>query len=66
MRLLINGEVQEMPNGISLGELLQHLRLSHSGVVVERNGDIVPREELPTLPLTEGDRLEIVRLVGGG
>ena len=50
----------------TLGALLEELRLSPSAVVVERNRDIVPRESLRDLVLADGDRLEIVRLVGGG
>ena len=46
--------------------LLETLRLPLSGVVVERNREIVPREALRDLALNGGDSLEIVRLVGGG
>ena len=66
MRLMINGQERDCAEGSTLGALLEELRLSPSAVVVERNRDIVPRESLRDLVLAEGDRLEIVRLVGGG
>ncbi len=66
MLLIINGQKQEHADGITLGALLETLRLPLSGVVVERNREIVPRAALRDLALTGGDSLEIVRLVGGG
>ena len=66
MRLTINGQERDCAEGSTLGALLEELRLSPSAVVVERNRDIVPRESLSYLVLADGDRLEIVRLVGGG
>ncbi len=66
MRLMINGQERDCAEGSTLGALLEELRLSPSAVVVERNRDIVPRESLSDLVLADGDRLEIVRLVGGG
>ncbi len=35
-------------------------------VVVELNGEAVPPSEFATRTLTDGDRLEIVRIVAGG
>jgi thiamine biosynthesis protein ThiS len=35
-------------------------------VVVERNGEPVPRWELAATVLAEGDQLELVRAVAGG
>ena len=52
-----------------LGELLALLEergLRSDRVAVERNGAIVPRAEFAATVLEAGDRLEIVRFVGGG
>jgi len=35
-------------------------------VAIERNRDIVPRDQWDAVSLQEGDRLEIVHFVGGG
>lgn len=43
----------------SLGVDLQHIAVAHNGMVLRR-------EELPQVVLSEGDRVEIVRAVGGG
>ncbi len=66
MQLVINGQEQCRTDGITLGALLEELQLPPARVVVERNREIVPREALHDLALTDGDHLEIVRLVGGG
>ncbi len=50
----------------TVGELLQQLQLAESQVAVELNGTIVARESFSTTLLATGDRIEIVRFVGGG
>ena len=66
MRILCNGEEQEVRAGITLIELLQELDLNPDTVVAECNGTIVRREEYDTLVLPENGRLELIRFVGGG
>ena len=66
MIITINGQEQEFGDGMTLTALLDALNLPASGVVVERNRDIVPRDAMSGTVLSDGDKLEIVRLVGGG
>ena len=66
MRILCNGEEQEVRAGITLIELLQELDLNPDTVVAECNGTIVRREEYDTLVLPADGRLELIRFVGGG
>jgi sulfur carrier protein len=66
MILILNGTPTEVPALASLAELSGWLKLPAFGSAVELNGRVVPRREHPATPLAEGDRLEIVRLVGGG
>jgi sulfur carrier protein len=66
MRIICNGEEQEVRAGITLIELLQELALNPDTVVVECNGAIVRREEYDNLVLPADSRLELVRFVGGG
>lgn len=66
MNLTVNGEPREAPPGCTLGSLLQTLALGEQRVAVERNGSIVPRSLHATTRLDEGDRIEIVRAIGGG
>ena len=66
MRLLLNGKDREAPDLATVAELSAWLDLPAFGSAVELNGAVVPRAEHARTPLREGDRLEVVRLVGGG
>jgi thiamine biosynthesis protein ThiS len=66
MILTINGEKKEIPAGLTLAGLLQHLQLVPDQVAVERNREVVSRGRWSDSLLQEGDVLEIVHLVGGG
>lgn len=66
MRLVVNGEERSVPEGTTIAGLLERLELDPGAVVVERNREIVSRDDVGEVRLEEGDRLEIVRFVGGG
>lgn len=66
MRLLINGEARDTPDLVTVADLACWLGLPAFGSAVELNGAVVRRADHATTPLAEGDRLEVVRLVGGG
>ena len=66
MEIEINGERREVPDGSSLGGLIEQLRLAPERLAVELNREVVPRVEWPQRVLSEGDRVEIVHFVGGG
>ena len=62
----VNGDEREVPAGLSVAALLEHLGLHPRMVVVERNGDILRRESLDASPVEPGDSYELVHFVGGG
>lgn len=66
MELTINGAARQLPAGSSVQNLLEALDLSSGRLAVELNGEIVPRSEFDRRLLDEGDRVEIVRAIGGG
>lgn len=66
MRIVVNGEERSVPDGTTIAALLGELGLESGAVVVERNREIVARDDVEAVRLEEGDRLEIVRFVGGG
>ena len=65
MRIEVNGEHREMESGTIL-DLVETLGLNPKKVAVERNLEIVPRSLHGETALSDGDRIEIVQLVGGG
>jgi sulfur carrier protein len=66
MKLTVNGEAHEVPDGVTVQALLRHLTLEEGPVAVEVNQTIVPRADHPARKLAAGDVIEIVHLVGGG
>ena len=66
MRITVNGEAVEHPDGLTVAALVDRLGLEVQRVAVEHNRRIVPRSRYLQTPLAEGDQLEIVTLVGGG
>lgn len=65
MKISVNGNPTDVPDGLSVADLVKHLGLS-GPVAVERNREVVPRAEHTETRLAEGDSLEIVHFVGGG
>ena len=66
MKITINGELREIPDGLSVAALLQHLEMTAERVAIERNLDILPRAKWQETMVQPDDRFEIVHLVGGG
>ena len=66
MKMIVNGETREAPDSVTLTEYLAGLNLRPQMVVVERNGEIVPRDQYTGTALAEGDVLEIVQMMAGG
>ena len=66
MQVTINGEGRVLPAPMSIDQLLKDLGLDPQKIAVERNLEIVPRSLYPETTVKAGDRLEIVKFVGGG
>ena len=66
MMLIVNGERQDVPDGLTVRGLVEHLGLTDGPVAVECNREVVPRAEHATTALAAGDVVEIVHFVGGG
>ncbi len=65
MTLTINGEARAT-EAATISEFLAAINLPLQMVVVEHNGEIVPREHYGEQPLREGDTLEVVQMMAGG
>jgi thiamine biosynthesis protein ThiS len=66
MTVTINGERREIPDGLNILALLEHLGMSSGRVAIERNLDILPRARWQETQVESHDRFEIVHFVGGG
>ena len=66
MKVIVNGEPRHIDERATLASLLEQLEFAAKHFAVEVNFEVVPRREHTEYLLQDGDRLEIVSLVGGG
>ena len=66
MKVEVNGTSREFVAGGSVLALLVELEIDPRMVVVERNREIVRRDDLDGVQVDDGDRFEIVQFEGGG
>jgi sulfur carrier protein len=66
MRVHVNGEAREVPEGTTVAGLIAQLGMGAGPVAVERNREVVPRADHATTVLAADDHLEVVHFVGGG
>lgn len=67
MLLMINGKSTELTDdNRTLADLISLPEWSGRLMIIERNGEIVSKENYKDTLLSEGDRIELVHFVGGG
>lgn len=66
MSITLNGEPRTLSPAASVRDLILELGLDEDAVAVERNRAIVRRMHWAETVLRSGDRIEVVRFVGGG
>jgi sulfur carrier protein len=66
MQIIVNGQPRSVGDDATVASLLDELNLAGKPIAVEANLELVPRQRHAEHRLAEGDRLEIVTLVGGG
>ncbi|MFG0326720.1 MAG: sulfur carrier protein ThiS [Phycisphaerales bacterium JB037] len=66
IRIILNGEERPFTTGQTVADLLREVGLASLPCAVEVNGEVVPKRSHPEQTLAEGDRIELVTLVGGG
>lgn len=67
MKVVINGIEKVIPSDVTnIHLLLEHLKIGEKKAVVERNGNILTKDEHEKETIENGDRIEIVHFVGGG
>ncbi len=66
MNIALNGQSRQIADAATVAQLLDELKLAGKPVAVEVNHELVPHTLHGTHRLAEGDRVEVVALVGGG
>jgi len=65
-KIQLNGDPYEISDGTNLNELLNKLKIQKNKVAIEVNGEIVEKNKYPNLILNKGDKVEVVKFIGGG
>ena len=67
MKVVVNGEVRQLREGVTLAQILEQFGLaSKSGVAVAVNEAVVPGGALGDYRPNDGDAIEIINAVAGG
>ena len=66
MTITVNGEPMELPEGLTIEGLLEQLKVRREYTAVALNREVWPKSRYGDTVLGEGDRVEIVRPMGGG
>jgi thiamine biosynthesis protein ThiS len=66
VRISVNGKPMEVKHGITVDGLLALLDVKREYTAVAVNREVTPKSTYGAVTLSEGDRVEIVRPMGGG
>jgi sulfur carrier protein len=68
VRVLINGDPAELPDGASVAAAVRAAGVDGEprGVAVAVDGEVVPRARWEDTPVTDSARVEVLRAVQGG
>lgn len=66
MKATINGEQHDLPDGLTVAQVLAHVQAPERGIAVAKNDRVVRRAAYGDERVKEGDRIEIIRAVAGG
>ncbi|MEA2446622.1 MAG: sulfur carrier protein [Actinomycetota bacterium] len=68
MKIILNGSAEEVVEGITVSSTVATVVEGDPsrGVAVALNGEVVPKTRWPEAVLKDGDRIEILRAIGGG
>jgi len=66
MKVIVNGEQKVLDGEQTIAQILEMLCVPQPGTAVAINGAIVPRNEHDGRAISDGDRIDILRPIGGG
>ena len=66
VKITVNGKSMDVADGLSVEELLAQLGVKRQFTAVAVNREVIPKALYASTLLRGGDRVEIVRPMGGG
>lgn len=62
---IINGKKEDFEN-INLNDLIEKYGIKKDFVVIELNGEIIPKDNYEEVYIASDDNVEVISFVGGG
>ena len=66
LTIIANGKQERLDSSCSVADFIVAHGWKPTQIVVERNGSVLRRDQIQTVMLTNGDKLEIIVPVAGG
>ena len=66
IKIFINGDLKKFPQETNIVSVLESLNISSKHIAIEINENLVFRSDWQETNLKDGDKLEIVKAIGGG
>lgn len=66
MTAIVNGEPRSITAARNVAQLVSELQLVPATLLIEHNGVALHRDEWDSRLLSDGDRIELVRVAAGG
>ncbi|GAB2744283.1 sulfur carrier protein ThiS [Amycolatopsis magusensis] len=66
MRIVVNGDERQFPDGTTVRELLEALGIGEKGVAVAVDADVIARRDWAGFVPADGSSLDILTAVQGG
>ena len=63
---MVNGENLEIDKHLNAQDLITQLGYQNQRIALEVNENIIPKSKHPEFTLNEGDKIEVIKAVGGG
>ena len=62
----VNGENTDTGGVVTIADLIERYQLAPQAILIEHNGVALHRREWAQKKLSDGDRIEFIRVVAGG
>ena len=66
IKIFINGDLKKFPQEINIVSVLESLNISSKHIAIEINESLIFRSDWKKTNLKDGDKVEIVKAIGGG
>jgi sulfur carrier protein len=66
IKIFINGDLKKFPQEVNIVSILESLNISSKHIAIEINESLIFKSDWEKTNLKDGDKVEIVKAIGGG